>query len=63
VVAKQVSTRRPGEIFEEKNKNRKSHASVPLTKKILLRVLLIRGMTFKFEYLSEFEFIFESNLK
>ncbi len=27
-----------------------------------LRILIIRGMTLKFEYLSEFEFIFENNL-
>jgi hypothetical protein len=26
------------------------------------RILIIRGMTFKFEYLGEFEFIFENNL-
>ena len=26
------------------------------------RILVIRGMTFKFEYLGEFEFIFEKNL-
>ncbi len=26
------------------------------------RILIIRGMTFKFEYLGEFEFIFEKNL-
>jgi hypothetical protein len=27
-----------------------------------LRILIIRGMTFKFEYLGEFEFIFKNNL-
>jgi hypothetical protein len=26
------------------------------------RILIIRGMTFEFEYLGEFEFIFENNL-
>jgi hypothetical protein len=26
-----------------------------------LRILITHGMTFKFEYLSEFEFIFEKN--
>jgi hypothetical protein len=27
-----------------------------------LRILIIRGMTFEFEYLGDFEFIFENNL-
>jgi hypothetical protein len=27
-----------------------------------LRILIIRGMTFEFEYLDDFEFIFENNL-
>ncbi len=31
-------------------------------KKIFLRILIIRRMTFEFEYLGEFEFIFENNL-
>ncbi len=26
------------------------------------RILIIRGMTFEFEYLGDFEFIFENNL-
>jgi hypothetical protein len=30
--------------------------------KFFPRILIIRGMTFKFEYLGEFEFIFKNNL-
>jgi hypothetical protein len=33
------------------------------TKKFFQRILILRGMTFKFEYLGEFEFIFENNLE
>jgi hypothetical protein len=33
-----------------------------LQKNVIPRILIIRGMTFKFEYLGEFEFIFESIL-
>jgi hypothetical protein len=29
---------------------------------LLPHILIIRGMTFEFEYLKEFEFIFENNL-
>jgi hypothetical protein len=31
-------------------------------KNFLPRILIIRGITFEFEYLGEFEFIFENNL-
>jgi hypothetical protein len=31
-------------------------------KNVFPRILIIRGLTFEFEYLGEFEFIFENNL-
>ncbi len=33
-----------------------------MTKNVIPRILIIRGMTFEFEYLGEFEFIFKSIL-
>ncbi len=33
------------------------------TNKFFQRILILRGMTFKFEYLGKFEFIFENNLE
>jgi hypothetical protein len=42
---------------------RNNRLFVPNMKKNFFpRILIIRGMTFEFEYLGEFEFIFENNL-